>query len=308
VGTAAKYRSILLTGLLLVCCLSLSAQVNASLDTNHYRIGEWMPLHLEATAPAGTDITWPLIGDEIEGLEVLDRTAVDSVQLDDVRQFNQTLTLIAFDSGYYPVPAFDFILNGDTVSTDALLLRIHSVPLDTSVTDIKPIKEPIHAPLTFKEILPWLLGGLGLIALIVIAYLLWQHRKRPVIEQKEPEIVVIPHEWALEQLQLLEKEQLWQRGEIKTYYIRLTDILRWYIELRFEQPAMESTTEEIMHRLKVLSLPNAVIEKTRSTLVLSDFVKFAKAKPLADEHEQAFKNVLEFIKITIPEKDTEATA
>ena len=71
--------------------------------------------------------------------------------------------------------------------------------------------------------------------------------------------------------------------------------MRQYIELRFKQPALESTTDEIMDRLVLVNQNKEMLEQIRSTLVLSDFVKFAKAKPLAHEHEQSFEVVKNFV-------------
>jgi hypothetical protein len=299
----AGRNNALLILLAMACCIwSLPAsaqQASASLDTTQYRIGEWIPLHLEVTTPKNTQITWPLIDNHIEELEVLRRTEIDSIQSDQATTWKQILTLTAFDSGFYAIPAFDFIIENDTVSTRAMVLRIHSVDIDTSQLDIKPIKEPIEAPLTFKEILPYLLGALGLIALLILAYILWKKRKqRPIAEVAQPEITIPPHEWAEQELQKLKREKLWEHGETKAYYIRLTDILRRYIELRYHQPAMESTTDEIMARLAILSLGKPLLEKVRATLVLSDLVKFAKAKPLENEHIQCFETVEQFVRET----------
>lgn len=281
--------------LLFISGSSYAQKASASLDTNRYRIGEWIPLHLELQIPAGKDYLWPLIDAEVEGLEVLKRTELDSTATDDRRTIRQTLTLTAFDSGYYPVPAFHFIVGSDTVSTTPMLLHIATVEIDTAEADIKPIKGPIKAPVTLREMLPYILGGLGLIALCVLAWLYWRQRSRTVVEPEVPVITVPAHEWARAELRALEQEGLWQKGEVKEYYIRLTDILRRYIELRFDQPAMESTTDEIMQRLRRLSLEPGTMEKVRSTLVLSDLVKFAKAKPMADEHEQSFAVVSDFV-------------
>jgi len=43
----------------------------------------------------------------------------------------------------------------------------------------------------------------------------------------------------------------------------------------------------------------------RNTLPTADLVKFAKATPLADEHDRCFKDVKEFVEITIPKKEEE---
>ncbi|MCP4120535.1 MAG: protein BatD [Bacteroidetes bacterium] len=277
---------------------SFAQQATATLDSNQYRIGEWIPLTLEVTAPSGAIVLWPDIKDKIEELEVLKRSEIDSVSDEANSTFKQTLTLMVFDSGYYPLPAFHFLINGDTISTTPDLLRINSVPLDTADLDIKPIKEPIKAPVTLREIIPWILGGVGLILLLVLLWLYMKSRKKKPEEIKKPEIIIPAHEWAQEELEKLRREELWQNEHIKQYYSRLTDIMRQYIELRYKQPAMESTTDEIMDRLSIVSLDATMREQIKSTLVLGDFVKFAKAKPLAHEHETSYSIVADFVEST----------
>jgi len=288
--------------LMVVGIQSFAQQATATLDTNQYRIGEWIPLTLEVTAPSGAQVLWPDIKEEIEGLEVLERSEIDSVSDEANSTFTQILTLMVFDSGYYPVPAFHFLVDGDTISTIPDLLRINSVPLDTADLDIKPIKEPMDAPVTLREMLPWILGGVGLILLLVLLWLYMKSRKKEPEEIKIPEIIIPAHEWAQEELEKLRREELWQNGHIKQYYSRLTDIMRQYIELRYKQPAMESTTDEIMDRLSIVSLDATMREQIKSTLVLGDFVKFAKAKPLAHEHETSYSVVADFVESTTIEE------
>lgn len=284
---------------------STAQTVSATLDTNAYRIGEYIPLHLEAVVPTGTAVLWPVIDTEIEGMEVLDRTEIDSSTKAEQTTYSQELTLMVFDSGYYPVPAFQFIIDSDTLSTIPSLLQVSSVPIDTTVADIKPIKDILEQPVTFREILPWLLLGIGIL-LIILVIILLAKKKQPKAIVAPPEPQVVPHEWALEAMHALKAEGLWQEGNIKLYFSRLTDIFRRYIELRYKQPAMESTTDEIMDRMKLLSLDIDLTEQIRSTLILSDLVKFAKSKPVANECEQSFDVVLKFIQQTkqeIPKKE-----
>ena len=275
---------------------SNAQQVSATLDTTHYLIGDWISLELKAVVPKETDVTWPLIDVNIDELEVLQRTGIDSNITKDSKTYTQILTLTVFDSGFYPIPAFDFIINGDTLSTQPQLVNVSSVALDTANLDIKPIKPPLKAPLTFMDVF-WPYGAIGLLAFILLAVILYFiFRKKDVTQEvKVPEIVIPAHEWAFTELTKLKTEGLWQQGDIKGYYSRLTDILRQYIELRFKQPALESTTDEILQRLRLLKLDRQLLESIQTSLSLSDLVKFAKAKPVANDHETSFNAVHEFV-------------
>ena len=51
------------------------------------------------------------------------------------------------------------------------------------------------------------------------------------------------------ELEILKEEQLWQKGEVKIYYTRLTEILRKYLENRFRVYSLELTTDETLEAL-----------------------------------------------------------
>ncbi len=297
--------------ILFICFIpNLKAQeVSATLDTTKYLIGDWIPLTLTAIVSKDATVDWPLIDANIEELEVLQRTGIDSNITNENKTYTQTLTLTVFDSGYYPIPAFDFIIDEDTLSTEAQIILITSVELDTANLDVKEIKPPLQAPLTFMDVF-WPFGALILLAMLLIGGLIYYftRKKEGNVEIKVAEIVIPAHEWAFSELSKLKEESLWQQGDIKQYYSKITYILRQYIELRYKQPALESTSDEIINRLKLLKLDQHLLENVQIGLTLSDFVKFAKAKPLADQHEQSFQTVYEFVdatKIIETKTDTE---
>ena len=115
-----------------------------------------------------------------------------------------------------------------------------------------------------------------------------------------PKIVVKPDIYALERLKALQEKQLWQKGEIKHYYIELSDIVREYMENRFHFPALESTTDEIMLQVQKHLADEKMIADVRVLLETSDLVKFAKHHPLVEEHQQSFEMAGRFIDKTRP--------
>jgi activator of HSP90 ATPase len=86
-------------------------------------------------------------------------------------------------------------------------------------------------------------------------------------------------------LNALKEEKLWQQGAYKAYHIQLSDIIREYLENRFDIPVMESTTDEIKHLLRQKNLEKSLRDQVISALRISDLAKFAKAIPLPDENE-----------------------
>ena len=121
-------------------------------------------------------------------------------------------------------------------------------------------------------------------------------RKQPLVQA--PVIELPLHERVLQQLAALDKERVWQQGDHKAYQSRLTDLLRGYIEERYQVPALESTTDELLHELRVSPLNTDQQNLLGNMLRLADLVKFAKALPSPQENEQMMANALRFVQET----------
>jgi hypothetical protein len=240
-------------------------------------------------------------------ITVIGRGKIDTVYSGDKNTvtYSQDLNITCFDSGFYTIPSipFRYRLLPDTNSlvttTTMMLLAVHTVKVDTTQA-IKPIIGPMKIPLSFREMLPWILGAILL--LLVAAGVIWFIRKRrknePLIRLK-PVVVLLPHERALQELEKLRIKKLWQAGRIKDYHSELTDILRKYIEDRFGVQALEQTTAEIMESLvSHAEINHTSLDKLGGLLMLADMVKFAKVQPLAVENERSMGEGIEFINET----------
>ena len=91
------------------------------------------------------------------------------------------------------------------------------------------------------------------------------------------------------------------KDKAKDYHTELTDIVREYIENRYGIIAMELTSDEILRSYSGLNLGSASTDMLRQILNLADMVKFAKAKPLANEHSLSMTNSYAFVKVGISE-------
>jgi hypothetical protein len=213
--------------------------------------------------------------------------------------------ITSFDSGYYQVhPAYAEIKNENGIKrfySDYSLLevmRVKIAPPDTTAK-IFDIVKPYRAPLTIGEILPWvLLAALLAAAIWVIIKLIKRFKK----SKSEPEQVINPdpaHIIAFRDLEKLQEEQLWQKGEVKLYYSRLTEILRQYLESRYGVFSLEMTTSETLEALVKTGFKKDELYSTIKTILNgSDLVKFAKYKPEPAENEQHFDNSWKFVELT----------
>jgi len=277
----------------------------AKTDTTAIRIGEQFHLDISAAIPSDAKLTFPGIGDSIHKLEIVGRSAIDTSKSQDgsVATYHQSLTVTCFDSGFWVIEPFTFYFTkkgsavSDSLTTEALLMQVQTIPVDTT-KEIKDIKPPVDVPFTFKEALPYILGGLAAIALIW--FIVYQLKKR---KHKPQEVVrKIPdrpaHEIAIESLKQLQEQKLWQQGFYKEYHSGVTDILRTYIEHRFSVLAMEMPSDDTLSHFRNKLITPEAYEKLRYILQLADMVKFAKGIPLGTENELSMQHAFDFIALT----------
>ncbi len=284
-----------------------NVSVSAKIDTTNIRIGEQFHINLNATAPVGTKLFFPVLPDTIKKLEIVQRSKIDTTKSADGKTttLHQQFTVTSFDSGFYviePIPVY-FRQAGkqdsDSVSTEAQLITVRTIAVDTTLA-IKEIKAPMDVPFTFREALPYIIGVIVAILLTIIIIREFKKRKKKVVDVK----VKIPsrpaHEIALEELKKTEEEKLWQQGHFKKYHSSVSDIIRQYIEHRFSVNALEYTTDETLEHLRGNIINEEAKGKLKNILQLADMVKFAKLQPISNENEQSIKDAYGFILLTKP--------
>ncbi|MBI9037476.1 MAG: hypothetical protein JEY97_05015 [Bacteroidales bacterium] len=285
-----------------------STYVSADLDSTAILIGDQINLNLKASFPANNKVYWPQIKDTItKDIEIIEQSKIDTIFSDDKthKTLLQKIKITSFDSGFYEIPPFRFEYSKPDDSTKfsletyPLYLEVYTIVVDTT-KGIFPIKGPVKAPFTFKEILPWIIGGA--IALLLIAFLIYfliKRKKHEPLFKAKPKPKLPPHIIALNALENLRKEKLWQSGKTKAYHTILTDIIRKYLDERFGINAIEMTTDEILSAVKNLHISNELKVKLKEMLILADLVKFAKEKPLPAQQDLSLINAIAFVRETI---------
>jgi hypothetical protein len=289
--------------------LSLFAQdvrVRATLDTTALRIGEQTLLRLTVEHPLGVQVQFPSPLDTLsKHIEIVQRSGIDSSVENGRAVQHQTYTITSFDEGLHDIPALTvkFRKPGDTalynIQTQVLALTVQSVRVDTTQQNVRDIKPPMEIERTFAEIAPYLLIALVVLAAIGGGIYYWRKRKTAPSEEIRPrEAERPPYQVAMEELEKLQSERLWQQGETKEYYSRLADILRIYVEKTYYITTLEATTDEIMRQFVFVAAPSGATEMLRSVLQKADMVKFARYEPLPDENDRSFKAATEFVTVT----------
>ncbi len=286
--------------------LGQEVTIRSVLESDTILIGDQVHYTLEVIQPVGLQVQLPEYKDTIIGeIEVLESQLPDTTKInDETIQIIKHFLITSFEEGFYVIPgpkvSFDVVGGEDELLGHDLYLQVLTMPIDTS-KGIYDIKLPYQAPLTFQEILPYLIGGVVLVAIIFLLLWFirkWRRKKRGYIPKKsiEPPYVI-----ALRELDRLKKDKLWQKNKMKPFHTRLTDILRNYLEGRYDIKAMEHTTTETLSSLKGSGFnDNRLFSKLKEILDLADLVKFAKFKPLPQENETSMLDAYIFISETKP--------
>lgn len=290
-------------------------KATASLDSTNILLGDQVRLFLEIDHPVNIQVSFPKVPDMIiDRIEVLRRFEPDTFETDDsnYQKQIQSFLITSFDSGSYVIPPFWFKINldnrVDSIRTNPVTLNVYSLPIDTTrgPTDIKM---PYDAPVTLKEVTPYILGAILIGAILFFIFYALRRKKnnKPLFvlpkKPKEPAHVI-----ALRELDRIKKEKLWQQGKTKQFYSEITETLRRYIEERFEIKAMEQTSDETLESFQIRSglLDNKTYNNLNMILKTADLVKFAKYQTLPDDDNMTLVNAYFFVDNTKIEKLPEA--
>jgi hypothetical protein len=131
------------------------------------------------------------------------------------------------------------------------------------------------------------IGGASLLVILIVVLLL--RKKKPVIVPAAA--VVNPYDEAMDQLGRLQNENL----DRKQYYSRLVDIFRVYVFRKKDIHSLQKTTDDLVVQLRSVQISKERFEKLSQALRLSDFVKFAKYVPTAEDDRFVFDTIKESI-------------
>ncbi len=286
------------------------------LDTNTIMIGDQIGIVLGVKLPENFTVNWPILGDTLtSAIEIVKKSPLDTLLENNEKIIKQRLIITSFDSGYFELPPIKFIFHHKNDSTHymaltkAKYLQVNVPKVDTAKA-FKPIVMPVEAPVTFGEVLPWIILGLAVVAIIafIIYYLKRRKANKPVFARR-PKPLPPPDIEAISKLEKLRLARMWQAGKVKEYHTTLTDIMRNYLKRRYNFDAVEMTSDEILEELKKRNINDTVLLKFKDAFNLADLVKFAKANPTALENDQSVYHCIDFVNETkyIPVKTENGT-
>ena len=288
-----------------------SPTISWKADTTKIRIGEQIKLSIEVKAPKKDIVVFPDIQTNTDSLEIVGKSTVDTSFKKDNAIYGVVYSITSFDTGKYNIPGIKVLAGRDTLSTDPFNIEVITVPVDTLKQSRYGIKDVKEDPYTFKEIAQkyyWI--PILILVLTLLAWEVWRIIKRRRIAKIAPEMLLSPYERAKYRLNRLDNAKYIEKGEVKEFYIALTDVIRLYLDEQFCLPAPESTSAEILADMKKLKLSKEQYRQMREFLTDADLVKFAKMFPSGEDNER-YRIYTETIIDTLrpepaPDSDTDA--
>ena len=302
----------------MVVAQSVSPTITSHISADTVMIGDRVTLTVEVEKDVMQQIVFPSFdfaqADGAEqkepSIEVIRDFAPDTISHEGRRvRLRKRYEMAVYDEGIYNMGKAQ-VLYLDKNLIDTLFAEreesvvVKTFQIDSTMTSVRDLKPQKTLKLHFAEFGGYL--GIALAVALLLAgaiYLLVRYlhkRGRRISDLFKPAPPVPAHIVAIEALEKLHNEKLWQNDKHKLYYSGLSDILRTYLAGRFEVGAMEMTTDEIADTLRDIEIEQKQKMNLLSVLRDADLVKFAKATPESEENELAYDKAYHFVEETKP--------
>lgn len=291
----------------------MSIKVKA--DSTTLTMGDRTTVNIEVLKNShnGALVGLPPKGQDLGGIELSD-LAADSADLGNGRvQLNYRLIFQVWNpSELLVISPFGYAVDGDTVMSEIVSLKVLPVELSPDLGDINDVDNlKVHPDELTQSIKPhffdflpdWTLWAILVIVAVtiigVLIYVFFVQKKNGtgIFTRRRP---LPPYQLAIKKLHQLKGKRLIENGLAKQFYTEVTDIWRQYLHGRFNIPAMEMTSRQILKELrhnKDTRLSELDLDRL---LEISDFVKFAAMSPTREEMSSAYDTILRFVEATKP--------
>jgi hypothetical protein len=279
-------KPLLFSVLTLLCCLSSGAQTSrAELTTAVDSLSVFIGAQLNYTLQIKADSTDQVLFPERTSFlpfEIIEDFPLDTLKAQTHYLYTKKYALIQFDSGRYWMPQQRVIVNGQSLLSDSIEVEVRDVVVDTLKQKMYAIKPLIEVERNYDK---WIRNLLWALLILILglggfySYFVFKKRKRER-EQQLP-----PFDQALHDLKSLEARIPSNQEEFKSYYSKLTDIVRRYLEEEAKVDALESTSDELLQKLELLqdagkiTLQTETLKNLKRVLGTADLVKFARSLP-----------------------------
>lgn len=277
------------------------ASIAVSASPTRVTVGDRILYSLRVVAPKGVTATLPVFGRTLGEFRIRDLGPLPAIaRKDGFEEISRRYELNLYETGVKSIPPLSVVLRGREGKAAELdagpIVVVSESVLDKDAKDIKDIKPPLALEYVPVTPIVWLCIGMA-VATIAIFMLRRIRRKRKLAPPppRSPQLI------AYDELERLRAMDLIAKGRVKEYYVRISDIVRRYIERRFSLKAPDRTTEEFLAEAGASGL----LDPRARTLVgdfleQCDMVKFARYGPTAEEIDGVYAAAKRFVDETVP--------
>ena len=304
--------------LLLLLCVAMVATtaaqtpvVKAHVEPDSVFIGDRFDYVIEVEKDLVQEVYFPQFNmTDSRAIELVEELPIDTLQREGrFLRLQKRYRLAAFEEGLINMGAAG-VLYADKNITDTLFardsvyLKVATFQIDSTSQSIYDLKPQYTLRFRMAEIKGYLLWGV--LVLLLLAGGVWalarylRERGKRLGDLFKPAPPQPPHVVAIQALEALHHQKLWQNNRHKLYYSLLTDILRTYIASRWGVGAMEMTSDEILSAMRSVELPDKARMDLTTILRDADLVKFAKFTPEAEQNEEDYNRAYYFVEETKP--------
>jgi len=275
--------------------------ISSSVDKASIYIGDLITYSVKITHDEDVEVLLPSLGANLGGFEIRDYQEFDPRKEEDKIVHQVDYVISTFDVGDFEIPpiAVGYKVPPDSVEnvlkTESIKIVVESLK-PSEDGDIREIKPPWEISYNFKKIIV-----VGIIALFVILfvialiYVIRKRKKGEAIIPRKLQPQRPPHEIAYEELQRLADSDWLETKKIKLYFSEISDIIRRYVEGRYQIIAMEMTTTEVLDQLQSIEIDGIHFELFVIFLEACDLVKFAKYIPSENENKEIMNQAVQIV-------------
>ncbi len=290
-----KKKLIIWIIILLAAATAVQAQevrVKASIDRNKILIGEPIQLRLDVEIPQNTAMGWFHL-DTLPHFQFITRNAIDTQNNARTILFKQFVTITSFDSGSWVIPQLPLTVGNNRYLTDSIPVTVDYSPMDPN-QPYHDIKDILEVPEADSGYINYIILAITLLAIALLIWIFWK-KKKSAAPAAVAGLARSPLDQALHELNALKADQESGVTTVKTYFIRLNDILRVYFKNRQLVTAPDAGNEQFVLKVQQ-DLKAEQVQSLAQTLRLADAVKFARYGASVQEQQEA----LEVIRKTLP--------
>ena len=291
--------------------------LGSAVDKSKVTIGDLITYTVTVTHDSDVKLEWPGLGANLGGFDIRDYKAYDPVKEKGkiVSKVDYTIATFFVGEFYIPPLQIGYMLPGDStlnvIATDKIKITVESMKA-SEAGDIRDVKPPKEIAWNWWEAFRLYIFLFIFLLILLAGWIGYRRYKagQPILPMKAAPPRP-PHEIALEKLEQLKASDLLEKGEIKQYYIELSDIVRQYLEGRYFITALEMTTEEALDNLKAAQVEGEVFTEIGDFLRKCDLVKFAKHRPEAKVTNSTWEmayHIVDSTKIVLEPAESEITS